>query len=36
MANVQKENIMLDFIGDVFGWIADFFGAIFDFLFGWI
>lgn len=28
--------MIIDFIGDVFGWIADFFGAIFDFLFGWI
>lgn len=27
---------VIDFIGDVFGWIADFLGEVFDFLFGWI
>ncbi len=28
--------MIIDFVGDVFGWIVDFFGSIFDFLFGWI
>lgn len=27
---------VIDFVGDVLGWVVDFFGDVFDFLFGWI
>ena len=27
---------IIDFVGDVFGWVFNFVGEVFNFLFGWL